>query len=140
VPIEIEEGCQMSGKIVRMALGVTVVLALAVAGSTPAMARPGDVIKTGSCSGSSSWKLKLSPEDVGIQVEFEVDSNVNGQAWNVLIKQNGAGIFSGSRVTGPPSGSFNVSLVAADAAGRDKFKAQAVNPATGEVCKGKAKI
>jgi hypothetical protein len=36
------------------------------------------VIKTGSCSGASDWKLKLKTEDAGIGVEFEVDQNVSG--------------------------------------------------------------
>ncbi len=130
----------MSGKIVRMALGVTVALALAVASSTPAMARPGDVIHTGSCSGSSHWKLKLSPEDNGIQVEYEVDSNVNGQTWQVRIKKNGAGIFSGSRMTSAPSGSFDIRKVTSDSAGTDRFRARAVNQASGEVCVGTASI
>jgi hypothetical protein len=130
----------MSGKIVRMALGVTVALALAVAGSAPAMARPGDVIKTGSCSGASDWKLKLSPDNSGIEVEFEVDSNVNGQTWQVRILKNGAGIFSGSRVTRPPSGSFEIRKVTSDTAGTDRIRARAVNQATGEVCVGTASI
>ena len=130
----------MSGKIVKVALGATLAMALAVVGTTPAMANPNDVIRRGSCSGSTDWKLKLSPDDSGIEVEFEVDSNVNGQRWQVRIKENGAGIFSGSRVTGPPSGSFEIRKVASDSAGTDNFRARAVNPATGEVCVGTASI
>ena len=84
----------MNGKIVKVALGAALALALAVAGTTPAMANPDDVIRRGSCSGSTDWKLKLSPDDNGIEVEYEVDSNVNGQRWQVRIKDNGSGIFS----------------------------------------------
>ena len=128
----------MSGKIVQMALGTALAVALAVAGSTSAMANPNDVIQRGSCSGSTDWKLKLSPQDNRIEVEYEVDSNVNGQTWQVKIKKNGAGIFSGSRVTGQPSGSFEIRKVTSDTAGTDLFRARAVNSATGEVCVGTA--
>ena len=66
----------MVGKIVKAALAAALVLT--VAGAAPAGAKAGDVIKRGSCSASSDWKLKLSPEDNGIEVEFEVDSNRSG--------------------------------------------------------------
>lgn len=128
----------MSSKIVRVALGASVALALAVVGTTPAMANDADVIQRGACSGSTDWKLKLSPEDGQIEVEYEVDSNVSGQTWQVLIQKNGAGIFSGSRVTGPPSGSFEVRVVTSNPAGTDRFRARAVNSATGEICVGTA--
>jgi len=128
----------MNGKIVKVALGAALALSLAMVGITPAMANDADVIRRGSCSGSTDWKLKLSPEDGRIEVEYEVDSNVSGQTWQVRIQKNGAGIFSGSRVTGPPSGSFEVRVVTSDPAGTDRFRARAVNPATGETCVGTA--
>jgi hypothetical protein len=128
----------MNSKIVRVALGATVALALAVGGTTPAMANDADVIRRGSCSGSTDWKLKLSPDDGRIEVEYEVDSNVSGQRWQVRIKKNGARIFSGSRVTGPPSGSFEVRVLTSNPAGTDRFRARAVNAATGEICVGTA--
>ena len=130
----------MNGKIVTVALGAALALALAVAGTTPAMANPNDVIRRGSCSGSTDWKLKLSPDDSGIEVEYEVDSNVNGQRWHVRIRDNGVGAFSGSRVTGAPSGSFEIRVVTSDSAGTDRFRARAVNLATGEVCVGTASL
>jgi hypothetical protein len=126
----------MNGKIVKVALGAALAMALAVVGTTPATANPNDVIRRGSCSGSTDWKLKLSPDDNGIEVEYEVDSNVNGQRWRVRIRENGARIFAGSRVTGAPSGSFDVRVVASNSVGIDRFRARAVNPATGEVCVG----
>jgi hypothetical protein len=128
----------MSGKIVKMALGATVALAMLVVGTTPAMANDADVIRRGSCSGSTDWKLKLSPEDGRIEVEYEVDSNVSGQTWQVQIQKNGAQIFSGSRMTGGPSGSFELRVVTSNPAGTDRFRARAMNAATGEVCVGTA--
>jgi hypothetical protein len=123
-------------------LGVAMagVLALSLAGVVPAAAKEGDVIATGACSRNAEWKLKLSPEDGQLEVEFEVDSNVNRQRWSVAISQNGTQIFSGNRVTRGPSGSFTVRLLAPDAAGTDAFTASATNAATGETCSGAASI
>ena len=103
-----------------------------------AMAKDGDVIKRGSCSAASDWKLKLSPQDGKIEVEFEVDSNKVGQTWQVRLTQNGTQIFSGSRVTQAPSGSFTVRKVTPNKAGTDMIRGRAVNAATGETCVGSA--
>jgi hypothetical protein len=103
-----------------------------------AMAKDGDVIKRGSCSGASNWKLKLSPQDGRIEVEFEVDSNKVGQTWQVRLTKNGTQIFSGSRVTKAPSGSFSVRKVTPNGAGTETIRGRAVNGATGETCVGSA--
>lgn len=126
----------MTKRILRVALAGA--LALTVAGAVPAAAKDGDVIRRGSCSSGAEWKLKLSPEDGGIEVEFEVDSNVNGQTWKVKILQNGSKIFRGRRTTQGPSGSFEVRTVTSDTSGTDAFRARAVNPDSGETCVGKA--
>jgi hypothetical protein len=113
-------------------------MSLTLANAAPAMAKDGDVVKRGSCSGSTDWKLKLSPEDGKIEVEYEVDSNRNGQTWAVKIFKNGNRIFNGTRTTKAPSGSFEVRLVTGDPAGSDTFRAKAVNKASGENCVGTA--
>jgi hypothetical protein len=128
----------MVGKITKVAVAAAFVLT--VAGAAPATAKAGDVITSGACSATSVWKLKLSPQNAGIQGEFEVDSNVVGQTWRLKIQQNGQTIFTGTRVTKAPSGSFTVRGVATDTAGADAFTAQARNPATGETCPGQASI
>ncbi len=112
----------------------------AVAFPSTVAAKQGDVIRTGSCSASSDWKLKLSPDDGKIEVEFEVDSNVNGQTWNVRLQRNGDTFFTGSRMTHAPGGFFEVRKLATNGFGTDSFVARAVNSATGEVCRGKASI
>ncbi len=98
------------------------------------------VTKSGSCSGSSHWKLKLKTEDTGIEVEFEVDQNVSGQAWRVRLAENGTQIASGRRTTSRPSGSFTFTKLAHDAAGHDAFVARATNVHSGETCVGRASI
>jgi len=115
-------------------------LALTLGGAVPAAAKAGDVIRRGSCSSSSDWKLKLSPDNNQIEVEYQVDSNVAGETWTVKIFKNGTRIFRGSRVTKSPSGSFTVRLLTSDPAGTDTFRAKAVNAGTDETCGGKASI
>jgi hypothetical protein len=115
------------------ALALVVPAGVAVAGDN-------DVEQQGSCRGSSDWKLKLSPEDGGIEAEFEVDQNVSGDRWRVVIRHRGQVAFRGVRTTGGPSGSFEVRIVENDGAGPDAFRARARNLSTGEVCRGSASI
>ena len=91
---------------------------------------------SGTCSGRTVWKLKAKARDGGLETEFEVDSNKNGQVWNVRIDQNGATVFSGARTTVAPSGSFGVERAFVDNPGTDTFVAVAVNPRSGERCRG----
>jgi hypothetical protein len=123
------------------------IIAAALAGSLAlvvpagvAVAGNNDVIQQGSCSGSSDWKLKLSPEDNGIEAEFEVDQNVSGDRWRVRIRHDGDLAFRGTRTTGGASGSFEVRIVENDNSGTDNFRARARNVSTGEVCVGTAAI
>lgn len=112
------------------------ILAGPVAGS--ALAKDGDVIRRGACSGSSDWKLKLSDEDGRIEVEFEVDQNVVGDVWRVRIRHDGDLVFADRRTTKGASGSFEARTVERDRAGDDAFRARAVNTSTGETCVGRA--
>lgn len=115
-------------------------IALAAFASTtiggPAAASGGDpgVTAQGSCSGTSDWKIVAKPRDGGLEIEFEVDSNVNGQRWQVSITDNGATLFRGSRTTVAPSGSFDVSVHGPNRPGADKIVGRATNRATGETC------
>src|SRR4051794_10525754 len=123
----------------RAALGTlgVGVLASGMIATAPAVAAKGaDVIRTGNCSLSSDWKLKVSPDDGRLEVEFEVDQNRNGQVWNVVLKHNGNTFFSGQRTTLAPSGSFEVRKFTGNAAGTDTIVGRATNPKTGEVCRG----
>jgi hypothetical protein len=122
---------------------VTVMIASSLALAPAAHAGGGDggeVIRRGSCSGRSEWKLKVKPDNGRLELQFEVDSNVNGQTWRVRIKQNGSRIFAGTRTTHAPSGSFEVTRRPNDAAGPDRFVARATNPSTGETCVGRVSI
>ena len=115
---------------------VAAAMLAAVPGGT--LAKDGDVIRTGSCTGATDWKLKLSPENGRIEVEFEVDQNQNGKTWNVRLKRNGDTFWNGQRVTKAPSGSFEVRKVTGNAPGSDHIVARARNTQSGEVCRGVA--
>jgi hypothetical protein len=118
---------------------VGAVSALALLAAPGSLAKDGPrIIETGPCSAASDWKLKVKPEDRGLEVEFEVDQNVNGDRWRVLLRRNGVKFADVVRKTKPPSGSFEVRRVVANKSGEDRFRARAKNSRTGEVCKGRA--
>ena len=122
----------------RAIVAATLMAVLLVGGATQALAKDGDVIRRGACSGPSDWKLKLSNENGRIEVEFEVDQNRVGDAWRVRIRHDGDLVFAARRITRAPSGSFEVRIVQGNRAGADLFRGRAVNLRTGEVCDGRA--
>jgi hypothetical protein len=112
---------------------------LAVAVALPAAAAGRDspgVLRSGNCSGGGTWKLKAKHDDGLIDVEFEVDQNLAGRRWSVVITRDGARVFRGVRVTRPPSGSFELNRRFRNPAGRDRIIATARNTAEGRVCRG----
>jgi hypothetical protein len=124
---------------IRLGLASVLAAGLLTAGMSAApaaFAKGREVIKTGSCSASSDWKLKTKADDGRLEVEFEVDSNVNGQTWKVTLSDNGTTVFKGTRVTKAPSGSFEVEKRIANQPGTDMIKGRATNPASGETCVG----
>jgi hypothetical protein len=112
-------------------------LGLAVAGGSTvdAKGKAGEIRIAGECTGRSTSKLKVKPEDGRmLEVEFEVDQNVNGARWRVVMKNDGQQFFAGTRVTAAPSGSFSVERLSADGTGKDLITAFARNARTGETC------
>ena len=118
------------------AIGAAVLLGSVVA-AVPAHAGGGDFIEeTGACTMGSTWVMKAKPDTGRIEMEFSVDSNRAGQAWAVRVKDQGALVFSGNRITNRISRSFSVDKMLTDQAGTDRFVARATNAKTGEVCRG----
>ena len=126
--------------IIRSAVAGLLAAAPLVMSAPAARAGSGDVIRTGSCSAASDWKLKLSPEDGRIEVEFEVDQNVVGDTWRLRFLRNGTLFATARTTTRAPSGSFEVRKLANDGSGTDAFRVRAANQSTGEVCVGRASI
>ena len=125
-------------------LGASALAALMLTGLavTPAPAKDGDgrVLRTGDCSARTDWKLKAKPDDGALEVEFEVDSNRNGQRWTWSIRHDGTVVHSGRRTTQAPSGSFSVERTVRDAPGTHRISATARNLATGETCRASLQI
>jgi hypothetical protein len=115
---------------------VTGIVGALLALAPAALAKDGDVRVAGPCTKASSSKLKLSREDAGTEVEFEVDQNRNGVRWRVVLFRNGTQVASRVRVTRAPSGSFEARFVSA---GSGRFVARATSP-TGERCTARASM
>jgi len=109
-------------------------LALGVLGAAvPASARDDDVIARRDCSRASDVKLRARIDDGRVKVEYEVDSGVVGQTWNIKLTQDGVTKFNGSRVTNA-GGEAVVKLSKVNGADTDTYRATAANPKTGETC------
>jgi hypothetical protein len=115
---------------------VSVVVAL---GAATAGAKDGDVRQAGHCTGNSSVKIKLSPEDGRIESELEVDQNRNGVTWKVVLKRNGKVAARTRATTRGPSGSFEVRRVLGNGPGQDTISGRAKSP-SGEVCTARATL
>jgi hypothetical protein len=123
--------------LIRSAAAGLLALALVGTGAGAATAKGGndrEVRSSGRCSAGAVWKLKAKPDDGRLEVELEIDSNRNGQRWAVAIGDNGVRVFTGTRRTHAPSGSFEVERKIANRAGRDRISASARNARTGQRC------
>jgi hypothetical protein len=122
-----------------IAAGTLAMTPAAIAGShdsvAPLRGGGGGITKSGTCSMGSTWTLTAKADNNQIEVEFEVDQNVVGQTWKVVMKDNGTVFFKGKKITGDPSGSFTVRKLITDQAGTDNLTAKARNVSTDELCK-----
>jgi hypothetical protein len=118
-----------------LSLALAALVAALAAG--PAVAKDGDILRAGTCTSASTSKLKLSPENGRIEVEFEVDQNRNGVHWTVTLQRNGIRIARLVRTTRAPSGSFEARVVARNTPDADVFRARATSP-SGEICTARA--
>jgi DUF4097 and DUF4098 domain-containing protein YvlB len=111
------------------------VVAGGVAVSAPAEAKSRVVSARAHCTTTHTvGTLKAKNSNGLIEVEFDVDSNRNGQRWTYTLRRNGVLKASGARLTLAPSGSFTVRKRITNAAGVDRIVAVAKNTRTGEVC------
>jgi hypothetical protein len=117
-----------------------VLLTLPVLTAAPAAAGSDDVRRSGSCSGSTDWKIKAGPDDGRIEVEAEIDSNRAGQTWHWRLRHDAKLVDRGRAVTHAPSGSFSVERRTANSPGGDAFRFRATNRATGETCVARVRL
>lgn len=119
---------------------IAALAAAAIAIPTSASAADGRIVRRGSCSGPSDWKLDVREEDgARLRVKLEIEGGRSGQDWHIFLSDNGAGIFSGTRTSGS-SGYVEVRVRTRDRAGSDAIKAAANNVVSGESCTGRATL
>lgn len=124
-----------SGLMIALTLGATAAPAATLAkGGAPV------VSVAGHCSVHSTSKLKAKHDGSRIEVEFQVDQNRNNRIWDVRIWDDGHRVFTGTRRTLAPSGSFAVRRLIPNRVGADRIVARAVNTRTGEVCRATLKV
>ena len=125
----------------RLAAAVLATAAIAAVTAPAAQAKGGDdVVRRGSCSGATDWKVKVGPDDGKLEVEGEIDSNHVGQTWRWRLVHDGSTAGRGSRTTKAPSGSFEVRRLVGNHAGTDGITFRARNVKSNELCVGKVRF
>lgn len=118
----------------RTTMILSAVAAAALVAAPAAMASDDEIRRNGECTGASTSKIKVKPDDGRLEVEFEVDQNNSGEKWKVKLRQNGNIVFKGTRTTGGASGSFSLERKLANTPGDDRFVGTARNKQSGERC------
>ena len=126
----------MNTHVTRILAGIATTAAIVTTTAPAALANDDDRVRRGNCTGSTDWKVKVSPEDGRLEVEGEVDSNRRGQTWRWRLVHNGSTSATGTRVTRGASGSFEVRRVMVNLRGTDTFVFRARNTRSGEFCRG----
>ena len=118
----------------RRALIALLVVAL-IAAAPPA----GAVVRHGTCTGPSQWRLRVVPDGGELRVRLAVGGGRAGQRWNIFMDHNGTGFFAGSRISGV-EGTWIVRRRVPNVAGIDRIRFGAHNVVTGETCSGRASV
>jgi osmotically-inducible protein OsmY len=124
----------------KRTFAIASILGLVAVSGASAAASDDEVRNAGTCTESSSSKIKVKPDDGRIEVEFEVDQNKSGDKWKVKIKDNGEAVVKEVMTTRGPSGSFSLERKIADQAGSDEIVGKAKNKSTGERCTASATL
>lgn len=111
----------------------TLVITAAVATFSPAFAKTGDIIKRANCPGSAKSKLKASPENGRIEVEYEIDDAVAGERWQIILKKGNRRIFKGVRTVNKAR-EIHLRKVIRNEPGTERISAKARNLDTGGRC------
>ncbi len=79
---------------------MTAAVALIVGGlGAPAQAGDGADVEGPCSAGRSEWRLRVDPNNGLLEVRFKVNQHRPSDAvWDVVLTQNGATVFSGTRV------------------------------------------
>lgn len=122
-----------------MLLGLAVLSsALALPLSAGADDGPDDVRRTGTCSRSSEFRLRLRSDDDVIRVEFEIESNRRGARWAVILLHERRIVFRGNLRT-DDGGSVELRRFVPNWFGADSFVVRATGPRS-ETCRVSAQL
>ena len=77
------------------AIAITGLVAVAPAAS----AKNGDVKMRDTCSGDSTWVVKVKDRKKGVRADFWVKNNTIGQAWDFTLTQGGSPVTSSTKST-----------------------------------------
>ena len=96
-------------------------------------AKDGDIIKRGQCSTGTNTKLKASPENGQIEVEYELGDAVPGDLWRITITKNGKSILRTSQRVNA-AGDIEVRKITPNTAGSDTIRATAKKAGAAGAC------
>ncbi|MEO6512301.1 MAG: hypothetical protein ABIO16_14985 [Nocardioides sp.] len=121
----------------RLAVGsLAALLVVMVPSGVSASGGDDEVRISGLCKGgSSTWEMRARTDsDNRIEVRGEVDHTTSGKVWSWKIKHNGSVSSMGRTVS--RAGQLEVRRSLVDLPGTDHCVFRAVQPTTGEVCRG----
>jgi hypothetical protein len=124
------------GLVLVGAMALTLIIG-GVTGASAQSATSGAVIRTGHCSGPSTWKLTLKRDAGRIESDVEVQTPRAGQTWRFAMFDNGVKFGSGTKTT-LADGSWSATRFAANQLGTDHIVVRAANQTTGETCRAAA--
>ena len=113
-------------KIVQLACLLLTLLSASVS------AKKSVVKKVGSCTGSSTSKIKLAPQNGNLEIEFEVEHKSN-EVWSVVIKRSNAVIYTKDHKMSATTQSFEARVVSSPGTS-GSINAVATSKSSGEKC------
>jgi hypothetical protein len=140
----------MRARLISSAMAIGLMAGFGILVSTAALARGrrlGDPVNTdGTCSdGTSTFTLKSQFDDTPfaqtVGAEFQVDTGIIGQTWQVTLSNNGAVFFDAPVQTVAPEGALNVTHPDQGAFSvAHTILASAVNQDGGATCTGQVTL
>lgn len=98
-----------------------------------ASAKDGDIIRRGQCANGIKTKLKASPENGQIEVEYELDNAAPNSLWQITLRKNGTVILRTNQRTNS-FGDLEVRKVTPNGNGSDRIEASARRSGGGAAC------
>ena len=124
----------MNRSIARLSGVAAIALTASVALSLPAQAKDdGSESTKGSCSATSTYKVKATVKKDTIVVKAKIATGVAGETWTYIIADNGATVIEGEATTnedGKLKGAFKIPNLE----GTDTIDISATDTVTGETC------